>query len=95
MKVHELLTEPARWTQDAFARDERGHAVSERGDSACSWCLVGAVQRCYSDLHERAVVFGKIMDSGPMLTAYCVSEWNDAEDRRFAEVRALVLDLDI
>jgi hypothetical protein len=59
IKARALIADPARWTQNALARDAHGdshpqaHPQSNniswdglRGDDpqACSWCAIGAVQ---------------------------------------------------
>jgi len=44
MTVLELLSDPARWAQGAFARDAYGRACASYNPQATSWCLAGAVR---------------------------------------------------
>ena len=47
------------WTQDTYARNERGFSCSSYGAEACSWCLTGSLMRAASDLYDedRAEVY--------------------------------------
>lgn len=48
--AHELLIDakariqdPAHWTQEYLARDERGFVVSHYEPTACKWCAMGSL----------------------------------------------------
>jgi hypothetical protein len=91
MKVRELLSDESKWTKGSVARDFEGHFLLNPLDGrACSWCLVGALCYCYS-----------VFDNGPSIKVIdrlgvrSLSKWNDAPERTFAEVKALVEELDI
>lgn len=43
--VRELLSDPDRWTQGAYARDATGHTVLTYAPDACRWCIAGACDR--------------------------------------------------
>jgi len=43
VKARELIADPKRWTQRAYARDAYGSVISATSPSAASWCSVGAV----------------------------------------------------
>lgn len=47
MKVRELLSDPARWTTDRFAKDAAGYGVDPKDGRAVCWCLIGALEKCY------------------------------------------------
>jgi hypothetical protein len=47
MKVSELLSDPARWTTEEFAKDADGFPVNPRDGRAVCWCLLGALEKCY------------------------------------------------
>lgn len=49
MKVTELLSDPARWTRGAWARDARGIPVNVMDPTAVCWCFVGAIIHEYPD----------------------------------------------
>ncbi len=49
VKAFELLSDPAKWTQKDFAKDECGRRVSPLSEHARSWCMVGAIEKLYPD----------------------------------------------
>ena len=62
MKVKELLADPARWTQEWFARNADGCKTSSDDGHAVCWCLSGAIKKCYPDLKEREKATNKLID---------------------------------
>ncbi len=95
MKVSELLTDASRWTQGAYGRDRNGDPVLLRSKAAVCWCLAGAVAFCYRDgVHWSDDVANDVeLRIGKRLGG--MTAWNDDPDRTFAEVRALILELDL
>jgi len=91
MKIRELLSDELTWTKGASGRTREGFSCLPDSVDAVRWCLSGAVERCYEGRLgipifgriERALAMGEVMD------------WNDAPERTFAEVKALVDTLDI
>lgn len=45
----DLLSDPDRWTKGSMAVDRLGYRVSPNSESACRWCLAGALLRCDPD----------------------------------------------
>lgn len=92
MKVHELLSSPDKWTKGAYARNDAGYAVPATDPEAVSFCLLGAIQRCYLDRSDvKARLFEACYTSfymGPI-------NYNDAKTTTHADVIRLVKDLDI
>lgn len=91
MKVSELLTDKSKWTQKTLARNMYGQSVDAEDHEACSWCIQGAVLKCYGhpkniDIKERIYA---------QLGSLYIGGWNDDPTRTFAEVRSLVVELDI
>lgn len=93
MKVKELLSDKSKWTQKTLARNKEGIAVSYLSPTAFSFCLVGAVEKCYSleDKQKAYKVLSRIVERTRFDPAY----WNDSPGRTFEEVKALVEELDI
>jgi hypothetical protein len=90
MKVRELLSDESKWTKGYVARDIQGYPVLNfRDGRACSWCLVGAIRYCYS-MYDPIWIKVKVK-----LGCSVISEWNDTPGRTFAEVKALVEELDL
>jgi hypothetical protein len=100
VKVRELLTDESKWTQWAFARDEKKLPIysSQLFTMPCtSYCLWGAIKVCYGtqpggldsdlSLRVRKRVQGKV--------EMPIEDWNDDENRTFEQVKALVEELDI
>ncbi len=92
MKIKELLVDSSKWTKGVFARDNDGIAVATHNPNARCWCLVGAIAKCYNIFTDTkyAEIFNKIK-----LEVEHPSNWNDAPERTFAEVKELVERLDI
>ena len=42
--ARQLITDPAKWTQGAFARDADGNEVTPNNDLATCYCSFGAIQ---------------------------------------------------
>ena len=50
MKVKELFSSEEKWCKKAYARDDQGKAVFSKSQSAVSWCLIGAICKCYESI---------------------------------------------
>lgn len=97
MKIHELLDSPEKWTQKSFARLADGNPTNSADLDACSWCLTGALFKCYNPSGD---VLNKMAKELP-----CVGErlapfnivllWNDDPNRKYEEVFELVKRLDV
>lgn len=40
--IREKIADPAHWTQECYARDEKGESVNYDAQEACRWCAKGA-----------------------------------------------------
>lgn len=49
MKIHELLSDPSKWTKYMYAKDKNGDGIGSRDKEAVCWCLTGAAMKCYLD----------------------------------------------
>lgn len=93
MLVKELLSDESKWTKHTYARNSVGEAVRASSDSACSWCVFGAIEKCYPDerLYEDIVhklddvVFSLFNDNFSTL-----AEWQDRPDTTFAMLRQVL-----
>lgn len=47
--ARELISEPERWTQHVFSRDQFGRDTAPNADDAVCWCSVGALRCCDRD----------------------------------------------
>lgn len=98
--VRELLSDPKRWTQNAFAKNSEGRSLGRffAEEEACSWCLVGAVKHVYptyewGEIYERlAKILGK---QAFTLRSYVLGVWNDDPARTHQEVLDLVTEAGI
>lgn len=91
MKIRELYTDESKWTQYTEARNYEGDEISLNHPLAVSFCLIGAVWKCYPDAESRKKICDKITNKIDM----SIDEWNDKEERTFAQVKALADELDI
>jgi hypothetical protein len=45
ISAKDLISDPAKWTQNAPARDEKGKEVPAVSESATCWCTIGALHK--------------------------------------------------
>ena len=91
MKIRELLSDETKWTKGAFARTKDDVEIHSVSSYAVRWCLLGAMNKCYRDRAPLVMKSVEATCGGSMNLV----EWNDAPERTFAEVKALVDKLDI
>lgn len=96
MKAWELLSKEDAWVRGSFALDQNGDICSSNADEACSWCTLGAINKCYPEYDLWCEVITKVeerlsRDVGCKL----VTVWNDNEHRTQEEVVALLKELDV
>ena len=79
--ARELISQPERWTQGAYARDLNGLRVSPGGPNAVCWCAIGAMAKV------AGLSSGEMEDSRAAITLELaaesngvIAEWNDASD---------------
>ena len=78
------LAADGAWTQGAWARDERGYAVSHDAHGAKCWCLDGALMLAKG----QADTFDEIIAIEALLPDVDAIHWNDADGRTQVEVVA-------
>ena len=97
MKMKELLDSEEKWTKGTYARDKRGKGISPICSNAVCFCLLGAIEKCYSSEKKENLdyaVISKIRRHLNLRTG-TIACWNDAPERTFEEVKSLVEELDI
>lgn len=63
--ARQLINRERHWTSAASARDERGTKIAPDHPSACSWCVIGAVERAIADLGaDEAVIWDIVAHLG-------------------------------
>lgn len=90
MKVKDLLTSAEKWTQGYNARDINRCRIDPKSLKACSWCLSGALMKCYG--LEDGEVYKRVYDK--IETLY-IPSWNDNPYRQFEDVKSLIEEIDI
>ena len=107
--VADLFTEPAAWTQNAAARNQRGEACPPNHPEAVAWCLTGAavvaadrldslwVLVALTDLYaERVRPYLYTDTDGPYAehgAGRVVQTWNDRRATTYSHVARLVSDI--
>lgn len=88
------LIERTGWTQEHFARDSRGKPVITMDESACCFCLIGALDRVrdignpYSWYSHRVSLDALSRVVGTPADWCSLSGWNDKKGRTKDEVVA-------
>ena len=90
MKMHELLSDKSKWTRGAFARNSNNDSVPPTSEEAVKFCIMGAMKACYETKEACDAVYTKLWRHiGGMVI------WNDKPGRRFSDVHAMLLKLDL
>lgn len=95
MKAWELLSDPAKWCKNNSAQDADGNYCYSDEDSACQWCMLGAINRCYPELEQNIICYQKVVNRLGLTHWLSIGDWNDAPERTHAEVLAVLKELDI
>ena len=96
MKAHEKLSDESKWTKGYYAKDDKGRHILETHPDAVCWCAEGAINFVYgTDGALRSEAICKLEKVIPVQDGNWLARWNDAPERTFAEVRDLLLKLDI
>lgn len=104
MTVQELLSSKEKWTQGDTARTKEGYATGVSRADAVSWCLTGAVLKCYPTKSEqleaekklqRAIyrisgVHSSVTSSVDKQNELVIIEFNDDPFRTFEEIQEVV-----
>jgi hypothetical protein len=105
MKAHELLTSPDKWCKESPAEDFQGHKLQAHDPRGVKWYAPGAIQRAYP-----CPQWGKSMDGvlralsvselglaqmNNSDKACSIMEWNDDRQSSFADIRGILLAVDI
>lgn len=92
MKVYELLDKPEKWCKGAYAKNAANEETHWQAPEASSWCLDGALCRCYGN-------DACVNDFEPLirnhLQAANIATWNDSPKRTWEDVVKLCRELDI
>lgn len=95
MKAWELLSKPGAWIQDTCAVDRDGEDCTSTSHFACSWCTIGAINKCYPSLSERDAKMAIVRDAVASMGFDGIAKWNDSDNRTKNEVVSLLKELDV
>lgn len=96
MKIKELLTDESKWIKHNTALTAVGSSCAPTDPDAVKWCLYGAFLKCYRSWYEHLTIERTLIDAiNSTSKSIRISNWNDAPERTFAEVKALVEQLDV
>ena len=96
--IQELFDDnPKTWTQGSYGRDYNGDPAGPQGGFATSWCILGAASKVYPGFndHKRQEILVRLKRYAVVHGFGSISGWNDAPNRTFEEVKALVKELNI
>ena len=78
MKIKELYSDKTKWTTRAFARDKQSRPIDILSEEAVSFCLMGAVEKCYGRYNEKAKIVERIQHYLMMNNYYnSITNYND------------------
>lgn len=79
MKTSKILEKALKyirkgWTKEAFARNALGQSVFYKSDSACKWCVAGAILNAVDD-DSKYIIVSKYLTK--VIPHEDISLWND------------------
>lgn len=83
MKAHELIANPENWTTDENARDSEGRPVNSNDPNAVSFCLLGALGKCYPGINDYRIAKAKVLvaaglpEGDPVKDTFALIDFND------------------
>lgn len=98
MKVRQLFSSEKKWTKGLYARNKDGVTVGVLNDKAFSFCLDGALSRCYGPSGKFYKIRKQVDDAISKMTRgrfNSTVQWNDYHRRTFKQVKAFVTKLNI
>ena len=84
------------WTQQHYARDEKGIQTFIHDDEATCWCIMGAIYKTANDLRSQArhmctaEMVGVLREANGWEEGYHIPTWNDEPGRTQEEVIAAI-----
>ena len=91
MLPSELLAKPESWCQQSLGRDKDGMTVGCLSTDAVSWCIEGALLRCFNIGRDYEEANLKLLETFKKLhRCYNYTSWNDDKYRTHDEVLALL-----
>lgn len=79
-KIHEMITEES-WCRESMALDEDGMERCAQSPKAVCWCSLGWLEKTYGlDSVEKHIFSAQNQIA-------LITDWNDASERTFEEVR--------
>lgn len=101
MKVKDFLNSPEKWTRGVLAKGKFKRSINPESEEACSWCLLGAIIKCYDNDLEKMKAKNKIHQV--LLTmGYIIQDsfdaiviFNDESTTTFEEIRLVIEEADV
>lgn len=72
--------ETHEWSKGAYARDRHRVACDIDDKNACTWCLIGAIYKCYDDIADTRLAMLAIIRT-LKLEHTTIPSWNDDKER--------------
>ena len=85
----DLIDQPGRWTQFAFARDAAGNEVNPKDPKAVSFDVIGAIKR----VSPSFTIGDEVIEMIPYIDGKPLSRWNDDTARTQSEVADKIRDI--
>src|SRR5687767_9733270 len=88
--LRQLYSNPAAWTKNALARTRTGRECNPSSGSAVTFCLLGAVQHCYSSVHKRGPALLRLYAEIRSQGWSDVHAFNNSPHTSISDIRAVV-----
>jgi hypothetical protein len=84
----DLVARPGGWTQRSVAKDRDGLSVEVESPAACSFCLIGALDRASIGCTPARMLLAAELALTELIDSDSLATWNDASERTQEEVVA-------
>ena len=100
-RLSSILTGPGKWCKGSSAKDQNNNTTLSRSDSACKFCIGGAISRMSSGYDDECFVRNEIRKSirklfpgrgGQMHDVIEIEAFNDHPDTTFEDVMKVIED---
>ena len=102
MTLVEFFSNPSKWTQEVYARDDEGRPVDLTTDKAVCWCTLGGIYRVYGydntiarrieDKIRRVIAKREGRSNAGWVS---ISEWQDRSNQTYEEVMSVLKEADV
>jgi len=95
MKIQELLTDESKWCKGAVSRTTSEVSLSADHPDAVSWCLLGAIVKCYPATTTQYQIRCRLLEHLGLTAEDTLVGFNDRASTTFNDILDLCKKVDV